>query len=244
MSEPWPRLSNFSAGCIPRALRESGRKSSPSSALSWPGRSRNYADDAPVQDFFVAFAGQTVQIRFDSRRVGSFLTLLFGDMQSFDPACSPASVLDVTVGKDDIGRLMLVENGEFCAAGALGVSFAAVVFDRVMFHLLRDTGGGVALHTGAVARDRRVLLIPGCSHAFAEVYVGDRSDAKAAANWIAGEVLRRLKEQGGQKYADRLACLPWLYLPYRRTRFPARSRASHPLLHPSVAYKARGQGGG
>ena len=118
-----------------------------------------------MQDFFVAFAGQTVQIRFDSGRVGSFLTLLFGDMQSFDPACSPASVLDVTVGKDDIGRLMLVENGEFCAAGALGVSFAAVVFDRVMFHLLRDTGGGVALHTGAVARDRRVLLIPGQSGA-------------------------------------------------------------------------------
>lgn len=118
-----------------------------------------------MKDFFVAFAGQTVLIRFESGRVGSFLTLLFGEMQSLDSAHSPASVLEVITGNDDLGRLTLCENGEFCAAGSLGVSFAAVVFDRVMFHLLRDNDSGVALHAGAVARDRRVLLIPGQSGA-------------------------------------------------------------------------------
>lgn len=117
-----------------------------------------------MQDFFVAFAGETVLIRFESGRVGFFLTLLFGDMQSVAPPRLPASILEVTTN-DDVGRLTLVENGEFCAAGTLGVSFAAVVFDRVMFHLLRDNDSGVALHAGAVARDRRVLLIPGQSGA-------------------------------------------------------------------------------
>jgi len=116
-----------------------------------------------MKDFLVTFAGQTVLIRFESGRVGSFLALLFKDMQSFHPPRPPTSVLEFT--DDAIGRLTLVENGEFCAAGTFGVSFAAVVFDRVMFHLLRDTGGGVALHAGAVAHEQRVLLIPGQSGA-------------------------------------------------------------------------------
>ena len=116
-----------------------------------------------MKDFLVAFAGQTVLIRFESGRVGSFLTLLFGEMQNFKPMRSPASILEVII--NGVERLTLCENGEFCAAGTLGVSFAAVVFDRVMFHLLRDNDSGVALHAGAVAHDQRVLLIPGQSGA-------------------------------------------------------------------------------
>lgn len=118
-----------------------------------------------MREYSAAFAGHHVLIRYDNEAAGPFLALLFGGLQGARPN-DPESVLELLTSAGGANRdLSLIDNGEFCAAATLGTALAAVLFDRVIFHLLRSNDSGVALHAGAVARNQRVLLIPGQSGA-------------------------------------------------------------------------------
>lgn len=118
-----------------------------------------------MREYIIAFAGNTVLIRYESTAVEPFISRLFEDMRSIASDRPPESVLEILAGSDGDGQLILTDSGEFFARGPLGVSFAAALFDRVLFHLLNKNAGGVALHAGAVAYGQQVILIPGQSGA-------------------------------------------------------------------------------
>lgn len=118
-----------------------------------------------MREYSIAFAGNNVLIRYESTAVETFVSRLFADMRGIASSRPPESVLEILAGSDGDRQLILTDNGDFFASGTLGVSFAAALFDRVLFHLLNKNAGGVALHAGAVAYGQQVILIPGQSGA-------------------------------------------------------------------------------
>lgn len=118
-----------------------------------------------MREYFIAFAGKTVLIRYENTAVEPFVSRLFADMRSIASDRPPESVLEIVSGSDGDRQPILTDNGDFFASGPLGVSFAAALFDRVIFHLLNKNANGVALHAGAVAYGQQVILIPGLSGA-------------------------------------------------------------------------------
>jgi hypothetical protein len=118
-----------------------------------------------MREYPIAFAGNTVLIRYESTAVEPFISRLFADMRGIASDRPPERVLEILAENDGDRQLILTDNGDFFASGALTVSFAAALFDRVLFHLLNTNASGVALHAGAVAYGQQVILIPGQSGA-------------------------------------------------------------------------------
>ncbi len=116
-----------------------------------------------MPEYAITFAGRSVLIRHESQAVASWLAFLFGEMAGDAGTRPPDSVLEIVSVGGQSGKLVLIDNDRDWATGALGVFFAAVLFDRVIFHLLNENDVGVALHAAAVACGPEAILIPGQS---------------------------------------------------------------------------------
>jgi hypothetical protein len=114
-----------------------------------------------MSEYTVTFAGLNVLIRYDSNVVRDFLSFLFCDVH-----CSFADdheIIIVISKKDNTGQYTLTIDQEILFSGRLGVKFAAVLFDSVIFNLLNKNSNGVAIHAGAVSYREKVIILPGQS---------------------------------------------------------------------------------
>lgn len=113
-----------------------------------------------MQIYRVEFAGAAVVLRHEGdAAVAAYLDFLFADLRGSGET-EPAALLDI-LPHEHLYLLREEEKPLFC--GRLGVQFAAVLFDRVIFHLLNNQRHGVALHAGAVSWQGRTVLLPGQS---------------------------------------------------------------------------------
>ncbi len=111
--------------------------------------------------FTISFGGATVVIAYDGAEVFRFLVLLFADVQT-DVESDQEAILHVTRDKTT-HHYSVSSDGKIKFEGSLGVHFAAVLFDAVIFNLLKDNCSGIAFHAGAVARKGKIILLPGQS---------------------------------------------------------------------------------
>ncbi len=117
-----------------------------------------------MDEYLLSFGCSTVSIHYDSGEALEFLTLLFVDIPCSKPTIDdvPVLVLGRLADSDDYA---LTFGNDQLFRGPLGVSCAAVLFDLVIYHLLNNEDGGIALHAGAVRRRGRVIILPGQSGA-------------------------------------------------------------------------------
>lgn len=110
------------------------------------------------------FAGTTVTILSEEKEVHRFVSFLFADLHGSSGGEEAARL---TFSRQNNGQYTLAINEEPQYTGRLGVQCAAIVFDLVIFNLLKDNSAGVAVHAGAVAYQERgkdrVILLPGPS---------------------------------------------------------------------------------
>ncbi len=114
-----------------------------------------------MSDYTVSFAGLHIAILYDTDEVFQFLSTLFGDIAG-DPV--EENEIIIRIAQSDIaGQYILTSPGADAFTSSLGVHFAAVLFDVVIYNLLRRNGSGIAFHAGAVAWKDNVILLPGQS---------------------------------------------------------------------------------
>jgi hypothetical protein len=116
-----------------------------------------------MAEYLITFADFSVTVRYgvSNKKILPFLNLLFTDLCQ-PAACPVVKVLELTQdGANDQYRLTSSE--ELLFSGQLGVHCAAVLFDQVIFNLLKDKKHGVALHAGAVTAAGKTLILPGLS---------------------------------------------------------------------------------
>jgi len=111
--------------------------------------------------YTVSFAGLNVSMRYDTDEVYRFLSLLFGDIDGV-PVGDNEIVLHIAQG-ESAGEYTLNGTAHASFSGPLGVHFAAVLFDAVLFDLLNKNNHGIAFHAGAVAYQEKVIILPGLS---------------------------------------------------------------------------------
>ena len=114
-----------------------------------------------MSEYTVSFADAHVSIQYDTDELYHFLSLLFGDVCGVPGADTEIRLfiaLDESTGEYTL-------NSTACApfSGPLGVQFAAVLFDAVIFNLLNKNSHGIAFHAGAVAWQNKVILFTGQS---------------------------------------------------------------------------------
>ena len=114
-----------------------------------------------MREYIVTFAGFTVSIGYYSDEVKGFLHFLFDDL-SHDRGNGDYDQI-LIISENDDGQHTLTNDNEMLFQGPLGVNFAAVLFDSVIFNLLNMNKSGVALHAGAVVYREKVIFIPGQS---------------------------------------------------------------------------------
>jgi len=114
-----------------------------------------------MPDFTVSFAGLHTAILYDTDEVFHFLSTLFDDISS-DPVEENEIIISIAQS-DVVGEYTLTSPGAATFTCALGVRFAAVLYDLVIFNLLRRNASGIAFHAGAVAWKDNVILLPGQS---------------------------------------------------------------------------------
>lgn len=112
-------------------------------------------------EYRVTFAGLSVVIWYSNVEVLDFLKFLFNDIHSPIAGDSEATLKITQEGNSD--RYTLTNDKEVLFRGHLGVQFAAILFDSVIFNLLNKNSRGVAFHAGAVAFKEKVILLPGQS---------------------------------------------------------------------------------
>lgn len=117
-----------------------------------------------MDEYLLSFAGSTVSIHYDGGQAFEFLSLLFADIPAGKTLMEDAPVLALGRLADSDDYTLTFENDQLFR-GPLGVSCAAVLFDLVIYHLLNNEDGGIALHAGAVRRKGRVIILPGQSGA-------------------------------------------------------------------------------
>jgi hypothetical protein len=117
-----------------------------------------------MDTFTVAFAGSSVDFSCDSAEPMEFLSLLFADIATPDgsEAVRTRFLLEADSNGDDY---LLSADSSPVHRGPLDTQFAAHLYDTVIFHLLNENHGGIALHAGAVVCDDRTVLLPGQSGA-------------------------------------------------------------------------------
>jgi hypothetical protein len=114
-----------------------------------------------MPEYTVSFAGLHVAIQYDDVEVYQFLSLLFEDLHG-ESEVEQEVVLCIKQ-TECVGEYTLSTPGCAPFTGALGVRFAAVLFDDVIFNLLNNNSHGIAFHAGAVAYKGKVILLPGLS---------------------------------------------------------------------------------
>jgi len=113
--------------------------------------------------FSLSFAQSGVDIHYDSEEALGFLSLLFADLSTgeiMDDRHRFSLRLD-----EDHNQYQLHDEETLLFKGRLDVRFAAHLYDTVIFHLLNGARNGIALHTGAVVRNGKTILLPGLSGA-------------------------------------------------------------------------------
>lgn len=115
-----------------------------------------------MPEYTVSFAGLHVAIQYDSDEVHHFLSLLFEDLHSEAEVAEHEKVLRIAQA-EVAGEYTLTSTGCDSFSGNLGVHFAAMLFDSVIFNLLNRNSHGIAFHAGAVAYQDKVILLPGLS---------------------------------------------------------------------------------
>lgn len=118
-----------------------------------------------MKEYPIQFAGKTVTILYKEEEVHRFLSFLFIDVHS---SSGEDEVARLKFFQQDGGQYTLTINEEEKYTGLLGVQCAAILFDLVIFNLLKENSAGVALHAGAVAyqqerEQNRIILLPGTS---------------------------------------------------------------------------------
>lgn len=117
-----------------------------------------------MPEYPIQFSGTTVTIIYEEEEVYRFLAFLFADVHCCTGGV-PATRL--IFARQDDGQYTLSINEERRYTGRLGVQCAAILFDLVIFNLLKDNSSGVAVHAGAVVAQEqnkdRVILLPGAS---------------------------------------------------------------------------------
>ena len=114
-----------------------------------------------MSEYRVTFAGLSVIIRYSNVEVLEFLELLFNDVQG-QVTGDYEAILKISQDGNS-GQYTLTTEKEVLARDHLGVHFAAILFDSVIFNLLNKNSLGVAFHAGAVAFQEKVILLPGQS---------------------------------------------------------------------------------
>ena len=107
----------------------------------------------------LSFAGRTLTLTWDDEAATPFLDLLFTDLEREE--AEPAGDLRL---ERMMGTSYRLADGDSCLhSGPLDVTMAAQLYDAVIFRLLAEQAGGLALHAGAVIRHGRLVLLPGQS---------------------------------------------------------------------------------
>ncbi len=114
-----------------------------------------------MPDYTVSFAGLHVAILYDTDEVFHFLSALFADITG-EPVEENEIIISIAQS-DTAGLYVLTSPGAAEFTASLGVHFAAVLFDVVIYNLLRRNASGIAFHAGAVAWKDNVILLPGQS---------------------------------------------------------------------------------
>ena len=114
-----------------------------------------------MPEYPIYFGDATVSVSYDSDIALGYLSLLFGDVTG--PTPEPLSRGVVIELRRETEADYVIFTGKARYRGPLGVSCAAILYDLVIFHLLFNASGGLALHAGAVTRGDTLLLLPGQS---------------------------------------------------------------------------------
>lgn len=114
-----------------------------------------------MQEYIVSFAGLHVAIQYDTEETYHFLSLLFGDVRG-EAGVEVESWVTIIPSRER-GEYTLTDTGAPPYTGVLGVHFAALLFDAVIFNLLNKSSNGIAFHAGAVACRGKVIMLPGLS---------------------------------------------------------------------------------
>ncbi len=114
-----------------------------------------------MSDYTVSFAGLHIAILYDTDEVFRFLSTLFQDVTG-EPVEENEIIINISQG-DVAGEYTLTSPGSVPFSNILGVRFAAVLFDVVIFNLLNRNASGIAFHAGAVCCEDKVILLPGQS---------------------------------------------------------------------------------
>ena len=114
-----------------------------------------------MQEYIVSFAGLHVAIQYDTEETYRFLSFLFGDVQGETDVEIDTWV--TVIPSQEAGEYTLTDTGVLPYTGVLGVRFAALLFDAVIFNLLNKSSNGIAFHAGAVAYGDQVIMLPGLS---------------------------------------------------------------------------------
>jgi hypothetical protein len=118
--------------------------------------------------YSVDFAGFSVEIHYNDDTSLAFLDVLFGDLHSPSREALPQREATLTIalsqkGDEEGEQYLLIDRQERIFTGPLNVQFAAILFDKVIFHLINHRNDGVALHSAAVACQGGTILLPGQS---------------------------------------------------------------------------------
>ncbi len=114
-----------------------------------------------MSDYTVSFAGLHIAILYDTEEVFHFLSTLFGDITG-EPVEENEIIVRIAESKI-AGQYTLTSPGADAFTSSLGVHFAAVLFDVVIYNLLKRNASGIAFHAGAVAWKNNVIFLPGQS---------------------------------------------------------------------------------
>jgi len=114
-------------------------------------------------NYRISFAGADVAVQAQDQSSSELLVLLFHGLLTPESAvAAPRLSLAFAEGSDTFS---VFEDAVSIFEGQSKVQCAAILYDRVIFHLLDETGGGAALHCGSVIGEDRLILIPGQSGA-------------------------------------------------------------------------------
>ena len=155
--------------------------------------------------FTIEFAGSTVSIGCRKKEALDFLSFLFADVASVQATNGKQYILNLEYNEEQ-NAYVFSDAHKLLHRGQLGVGFAAVLYDSIIFHLINTTANGVALHSGAVAMDDRVLLLPGQSGAGKSTLTGWL--LTRGYSYLTDELIFIPQEKVGQiEYLTRPLCL-------------------------------------
>lgn len=114
--------------------------------------------------FNIKFANQSVSISYDSNEAHAFLDFLFSSVKDRNNL-NREPILSIFSKNQPQITLTEKDVDEAIYEGCLGSDLAAILYDKVIFHLLNTNSSGIALHAGAVEIDGNIAIIPGKSGA-------------------------------------------------------------------------------